>query len=60
MTSVQCVVSEILFPQDQIDSKGTCQLLLILLRGTALLAASKTITVFLGYVPTVGPLEFIT
>lgn len=32
MTSVHLVVSEVLFPQDQFDSKGTCQLLLILLR----------------------------
>lgn len=60
MTSVQLVVSEVLFPQDQFDSKGTCQLLLILLSGTALLSTAKTITVFLGNVPAVGPLEFIT
>lgn len=34
--SVQLVVLEVLFPQDWFDSKGTCQLLLILLSGTAL------------------------
>lgn len=60
MTSAQLGVLEVLFPRDQFDSKGTCQLLLILLSGAARLSTSETIAVFLGNVPAVGPLEFIT